>query len=111
MSGLNTCQKCGHWHGGVGTEPGNPCTHYVESLKAECGCTGVKAPATIAAQDCIPPAAVTDHSSYELGVSTERERCIRIAEAEQSTYDCERYNEMNGYNAARYIAAAIRSGK
>jgi hypothetical protein len=34
-----TCQQCGHWHGGVGTEPGNPCTHYVERLKAECGCT------------------------------------------------------------------------
>jgi hypothetical protein len=34
----NICPKCGHWHGGVGTELGNPCTHYVEVLKAECGC-------------------------------------------------------------------------
>ena len=39
---MNICQACGHWHGGVGTEPGNPCTHYVERLGAECGCTGMR---------------------------------------------------------------------
>ncbi len=46
----------------------------------------------------------------ERAVLSERERCARIADAEQITYDVERYNEMNGYNASRQIAAAIRLG-
>lgn len=38
------CSKCSHFtmHG-----PERPCTHYVESLTAECGCTGALTPMQI----------------------------------------------------------------
>lgn len=57
------------------------------------------------------PAAVTDHSSYELGVLMERERCAKIAEE----WADENWN--NGMrscwetDAAKEIAAAIRGGQ
>lgn len=35
------CSKCGHL---TIHRLGDPCTHYVEGLKAECGCTGTLTP-------------------------------------------------------------------
>ncbi len=52
----------------------------------------------------ITPAGVTDHSSYELGITMERERCARIAETLYKDY---------GSDAEPVIrlVAEIRSGK
>ncbi len=54
-------------------------------------------------KELVAPRGVTDHSSYELGVTMERERCAKIAE--------EWIVSASTKPTGKSIAAAIRSGK
>lgn len=59
------------------------------------------------------PAAVTDHSSYELGVIAGREQAAAVADRMGKEWDSEAEwpDDVRSVVAAELIAEAIRSGK